>query len=55
MTKNPVVIKSGKLAAEAVRIMEDRPSQIMVLPVVNKDNKPVGMIRIHDLVRAGVA
>lgn len=55
MTKNPIVIESGKLAAEAVHIMEDRPSQIMVLPVVDKDRRPIGMLRIHDLVKKGMA
>ena len=55
MTKNPIVIESGKLAAEAVYIMEDRPSQIMVLPVVDKERRPIGMLRIHDLVKKGMA
>ena len=55
MIKNPIVIESGKLAAEAVHIMEDRPSQIMVLPVVDKERQPIGMLRIHDLVKEGVA
>ena len=55
MTKNPIVIETGKLAAEAVHIMEDRPSQINVLPVVDKEMRPIGMLRIHDLVKEGVA
>jgi arabinose-5-phosphate isomerase len=55
MTKGPMVVENDKLAVEAVRIMEDRPKQIMVLPVVNAKGEPVGMVRIHDLVRAGVA
>ena len=55
MTKNPIVIESEKLAAEAVHIMEDRPSQIMVLPVVDKNRRPIGMLRIHDLVKKGMA
>jgi len=55
MTKDPLHIEKGKLAAEAVHIMEDRPSQISVIPVVDGDGCPIGMIRIHDLVKAGVA
>jgi arabinose-5-phosphate isomerase len=55
MTKNPVVIETGKLAAEAVHIMEDRPSQIMVLPVVDTKRRPIGMLRIHDLVKGRAA
>ena len=54
MAKNPIAIESGKLAAEAVHIMEDRPSQIMVLPVIDKEGRPIGMLRIHDLVKMGV-
>lgn len=55
MTKNPIYIESGKLAIEAVKLMEDRPKQISVLPVINIDRKPIGMLRIHDLVKSGVA
>lgn len=55
MTKNPVSIESGKLGTEALHIMEDRPSQIMVLPIVDKNNRPIGLVRIHDLVKAGIA
>lgn len=54
MTKDPVRIHSEKLAAEAFHLMENRPNQISVLPVVDDDGKPVGMVRIHDLVKAGV-
>lgn len=55
MIKNPIVIESGKLAAEAAHIMEDRPSQILVLPVIDTERRPMGMLRIHDLVKEGVA
>jgi arabinose-5-phosphate isomerase len=34
--------------------MEDRPSQINVLPVVNGQGKCVGLIRLHDIVRSGL-
>ena len=34
MTRNPVVTSPEMLAFEALRLMEDRPSQINVLPVV---------------------
>lgn len=55
MSADPTTIRTGRLAAEAVHLMEDRPSQIAVLPVVDAQHHPVGLIRIHDLVRAGVA
>jgi arabinose-5-phosphate isomerase len=34
--------------------MEDRPSQINVLPVVDADGLCVGLIRLHDIVRSGL-
>ncbi|HNT33390.1 MAG TPA: KpsF/GutQ family sugar-phosphate isomerase [bacterium] len=54
MTQNPITISVGKMAAEAIAIMENRPSQIAVLPVVDENKHAVGMVRLHDLVRAGL-
>lgn len=54
MTRNPVVISPETLAFEALRLMEDRPSQINVLPVVDPNGICVGLIRLHDVVRSGL-
>ena len=54
MTHNPVVSNPEMLAFEALRLMEDRPSQINVLPVVDGDRRCVGLIRLHDIVRSGL-
>ena len=55
MTKSPRIITNDKLAAEAMHIMEkNQPRPITVLPVVDKDNKAVGMIHLTDLLRQGV-
>lgn len=55
MTKSPRVIRHDKLAAEALRIMEkNQPRPITVLPVVDEDQKAVGMIHLTDLLRQGV-
>lgn len=54
MTRDPITICVGKMAAEAIAIMENRPSQIAVVPVVDDKGAPVGMVRLHDLVRAGL-
>ncbi len=54
MTKNPVVADPELLAYDALRLMEDRPSQISVLPVVDADRVCVGIIRLHDIVRSGL-
>jgi len=48
MTKNPTVISPEEMAVEALATMENRESQISVLPVVAEE-KLVGIVRIHDL------
>jgi arabinose-5-phosphate isomerase len=54
MTRNPVVSKPEMLAYEALRLMEERPRQISVLPVVDGERVCVGLIRVHDIVRSGL-
>jgi arabinose-5-phosphate isomerase len=54
MTRNPIVSHEDEMAVEAVELMENRPSQISVLPVLDAAQKVVGVVRIHDLVRAGI-
>jgi len=54
MTRDPVVTTPDTLAYDALRLMEDRPSQIYVLPVIDDDRKCVGLIRLHDIVRSGL-
>lgn len=54
MTRKPIVVTPELLAFDALRLMEDRPSQISVLPVVDQDEKCVGLIRVHDIVRSGL-
>jgi arabinose-5-phosphate isomerase len=54
MTKNPTVATPEMLAYNALRIMEDRPRQISVLPVVDENGISVGMLRLHDIVRSGL-
>ena len=54
MTRNPIVTNPEMLAFDALRLMEDRPSQINVLPVVDGDRLCVGLIRLHDIVRSGL-
>ncbi|MBX3282506.1 MAG: KpsF/GutQ family sugar-phosphate isomerase [Acidobacteria bacterium] len=53
MTADPIKTSSSMLAFEALKIMEDRPSQISVLPVVDGE-KCVGLLRLHDVVRSGI-
>jgi arabinose-5-phosphate isomerase len=48
MTATPVTIAPDATLQEALRLMEDRPSQISVLPVV-EGSRCVGLVRLHDL------
>ncbi|MBQ9390233.1 MAG: KpsF/GutQ family sugar-phosphate isomerase [Synergistaceae bacterium] len=52
MTRNPKTISPDSLAAEAVRLMEN--NEISVLIAV-ENQKPIGIIHIHELLRAGIA
>ena len=54
MTRNPIVTNPEMLAFDALRLMEDRPSQINVLSVVAGGGLCVGLIRLHDIVRSGL-
>jgi len=53
MTLHPKTIHAERLAAEAVRLMEDH--KITVLFVEDDTAKIVGAVHLHDLVEAGVA
>ena len=52
MTAQPKTIGADKLAVEAARLMEAH--KIHALLVVNADNRVVGALNIHDLLRARV-
>ena len=48
MTKDPKRIRGDQLASEAIALM--RPYRIDELPVVDDDDRPIGLIDIQDLV-----
>lgn len=53
--KKPKSILNSKFAWEAIQIMEsDQSKPIMVLPVVNAHEKVIGLIKMHDLLQAGI-
>lgn len=54
MTKNPITVTADTLAIEALNKMEQRKSQISVLPVIDNLGSFCGIIRLHDLIRAGL-
>ncbi len=51
MTRNPKTIASNSLASEALKLMSSKISSL----IVTDADKPVGIIHLHDLLRAGVA
>ena len=52
MTANPLTARSGMLASQVLAIMNER--KITNLFVVNEEKTVVGIIHIHDCLRAGV-
>ncbi len=54
MTTSPSSVNSDQLAYDALRLMENhKPRPVMVLPVLDAAQRPVGMLNIHTLVQAG--
>lgn len=52
MTKNPTVVKKEMLAAEAMRILQAK--KIDEVPVVDKFMRPLGLLDVQDLLKAGL-
>ncbi len=52
MTPNPKVARPDEMALEALRRMEEH--KITVLIVVDEEGKPVGIIHLHDILRAEI-
>jgi arabinose-5-phosphate isomerase len=51
MSRNPKFTQSDELGAAAVGLMER--SGIMAMPVLDDERKVIGMVHLHDLMRAG--
>ena len=54
MTSGPITALPDMLAYDALQLMENRPFQISVLPVVDQNNICLGLLRVHDIVRSGL-
>ena len=52
MTRSPKTITKEKLAAEALRILKE--NRIDEIPVVDDKNRPIGLIDVQDLLKAGL-
>ena len=56
MTADPITVASDVLVVKALEQMEhNRRKPISVLPVVNEQHQLMGLLRLHDLVQAGLA
>ncbi len=52
MTKSPKTVKADSYAASALHLMEKY--SITSLPIADENGKPLGIVHVHDLLRAGV-
>ncbi len=52
MTVDPLVTTPETMGVKALDLMEERKT--FVLPVVDEEHRPVAMIRMHDLIQAGI-
>lgn len=52
MTSSPITASANMLAAEALKIMQDK--KINGLIIVNEQNQPIGAMNMHDLLDSGV-
>ena len=55
MTATPTTVGPDAPLHAALRLMEARPSQISVLPVVDETRRCLGLVRLHDIYRAASA
>ncbi|HOJ43662.1 MAG TPA: KpsF/GutQ family sugar-phosphate isomerase [Syntrophorhabdaceae bacterium] len=55
MTKNPKTIKKDRLATHALKKMEDFSITSLFVMENEEDRRPVGIIHIHDLLKAKIA
>ncbi len=53
MNIGPVSVSADAPLNTALELMENRPSQISVLPVVSEKQKLLGLIRLHDIYQVG--
>ena len=55
MFDQPLTITKDKLAASALSVMEKhKPRPVTVLPVIDADKNPIGIVHLTDLLRQGV-
>lgn len=50
INKKPIVVKSGQMAMEVLKFMEQRERPLNVVPVI-EGSRVLGLVRIHDLLK----
>jgi arabinose-5-phosphate isomerase len=54
LSKDPKTTTAETLAIDALHLMEDAPPKVMQLPVLDDRKLVIGMIHLHDIVKAGI-
>jgi arabinose-5-phosphate isomerase len=52
MTQKPIFTNVDTLLGDALSQMEDRKSQISILPVLDENGSCIGLLRIHDILKS---
>ena len=52
MTRRPITVRQGQLAVEALKILQER--KIDEVPVIDQRRRPVGLLDVQDLLKAGL-
>ncbi len=52
MTQKPLVLEQDRLAAEALHLLEEK--KIDEVPVVDQTGRPIGLLDVQDILRAGI-
>nr|WP_306301824.1 CBS domain-containing protein [Asaia astilbis] len=55
MNHDPITTKRDVLAQEVIHLMTARRKAINSLFILDDDRRPVGIVRLHDLLRTGIA
>ena len=54
MNRTPLTISPDRLAAEGLKMMDSPAKQIGEIPVLDEAGRPIGMLMLKDLLRAGI-
>ena len=54
MTKNPTTLSPSTKAIDALTLMQNPDKTIGIIPIIDNDQKLVGMLGVNDLIKAGL-